>query len=54
MEKIKKLKQQLNKEKLDGYVIPKTTNFLVNIYLRIMIDLITFLIFQAHTVFQLF
>ena len=27
MEKIKKLKQQLNKEKIDGYVIPKNDEF---------------------------
>ena len=38
MEKINKLKKIFKREKIDGYIIPKMMNFLVNIFLVIMID----------------
>ena len=38
MEKIKKLKQILKQEKIDGYIIPKNDEFFENIFLIIKID----------------
>ena len=38
MEKIKKLKKTFIEEKIDGYLIPKMMNFLMNIYPFTTID----------------
>ena len=38
MEKIKKLKRIFSKELIDGYLIQKMTNFLMNMYQVRMID----------------
>ena len=48
MEKIKKIKEALKRENIDGYIIPKTTNFSGNIYQITMIDLVIFQILQVH------
>ena len=38
MEKINKLKKIIQNEGIDGYIIPKMMNFLVNIFLITKID----------------
>ena len=38
MEKIKKIKKLFEKEKIDGYIIPKNDDFSGNMYHVILID----------------
>ena len=52
MEKIKKLKQLIIKEQLDGYIIPKNNEFFNEYVSPRGIDLSTFLIFQVHMVLR--
>ena len=38
MEKINKVKKFFKKNNIDGYIVPKNDEFLVNIFLKIKID----------------
>ena len=50
MEKINRLKNKFGKFNLDGYLIPKMMNFLVNMSPYIKMIYNTFLIFQDRMV----